>query len=80
MRFALIGLSILSLFVFPWPMTLTLGFIASLFFPPLALVLGVAAEFLYGAHGVPYAVLVGAVASIIAFVLRGFVKERIVDV
>lgn len=80
MRIVVIGLSVLSLFLFPWPMTLTLGFIASLFFPPTALVLGVAAEFLYGAHGVPYAVLVGAVVSIIAYVLRGFVKERIMDV
>lgn len=80
MRIALVLLSILSLFMFPWPMTLVLGFSASLFFPPVALVLGVATEFLYGAHGMPYAVLVGAVLSIVAYVLRGFVKERIMDV
>ncbi len=79
MRAVLIGLSVVSLFVFPWPLTLVLGFVTSLLVPPVAFVLGVAAELLYGAHGVPYAVIVGAVLSVVAFFVRGFVKARIID-
>ena len=79
-RYALIGLAFLSLFVFPWPLTVALTFVASLYIPPLALLMGALAEILYGTGGMPYALIVGVVGSVVAYFVRRLIKTRIMDV
>lgn len=67
MRFAVPVIALLSVFWFPWPLTVVLLFAASLFVPLSGLVIGVLADVVYGASlvsGIPY----GTVAGIAAFV------------
>ncbi len=80
MRFVLIALAVLSPFLFPYPVTLALSFVASLFYPPLALVVGILTDLLYYVPSVaplPLAVLTGLALSIAAFFMQRFLKTRI---
>lgn len=79
LRVLLVLLSLLAPFFVPWPFALLLGLIASYFVPPLAVVLGVLFEVLYGAGGIPYAALIGAVSCAILYGVRHIVKARIMD-
>jgi uncharacterized membrane protein (UPF0136 family) len=79
--------SFLSLFLFPYPYTLLLSFVASLFFPWVSLVVGIIADTVYfvphppqgGGLSIPYATLFGACASLLALFVRRFMKARIIS-
>lgn len=84
MRATLITAAALSLFLFPYPFTLALSFAASLAFPPVAFLIGIAADILYfvpgeGWQALPAASLAGAGLSLAAFAARHFLKARILE-
>jgi len=79
LRTVLVLLSLLAPFFVPWPFAVVLGLIASYFVPPVAVVLGVMFEVLYGVGGVPYAALAGAIACALLYGVRRFVKARIME-
>jgi hypothetical protein len=71
-------LAALSLFWLPWPLTVVLMFGAGYLYPPLALLIGIAADILYyPGHGYPHGAITGAVVTALAVMLRTFVKTRI---
>jgi Na+/H+ antiporter NhaA len=86
-RGVVILLSFISLFVFPYPLTLLLSFVASLCVPWIALLLGLLADALYytplpaGESGLsfPYATLIGMCLTLLALFVRRFVRERIMQ-
>lgn len=71
-------LSLLSLMWFPWPLTVVLMCLAGLVFPPFALFLGVVAELIYGVSGFPVAFTTGLSIMLVSYVVRVFVKKRII--
>ncbi|MCI0597608.1 hypothetical protein L0Y34_00825 [Candidatus Parcubacteria bacterium] len=76
----LIVAALLSVFWFPYPMTLILSFAASFFFPPVAFVVGLLSDLVYfvpGAYPVPLGVSLGLGLSLLAFVMRNVVRTRI---
>lgn len=80
-RFVLIGSALLAPFLFPYPFTLLLSFIASVFVPWLALIIGLMQDalFMVPHEGrIPTATLLGAFASLFALIVRRFVKARII--
>lgn len=71
-------LAILSLFIFPWEVTLLLMTAAALSVPPSAILVGVLADILYyPGIGLPAGVLWGAALYIAASGVRHIVKTRI---
>lgn len=81
-RFVLIAASVSSLFLFPYPLTLILSFVASLFFPPTAFLIGAFADLLYFTSydsALPTALLFGIGLSLIALFVRRFVRTRIIE-
>lgn len=82
MRYILLAFSFLSVFWFPYPVTLILAFAASLFFPWAAVVVGLLSDLLYyspKAAPFPYMALVGIFISVVAVFVRRFAKERILS-
>lgn len=87
MRALFVLLAFLSLFLFPYPYTVLLSLIASLYLPFAALVVGVLADILYfsplppssGGLSLPVGTLLGALLSVLALFVRRFVKTRIID-
>jgi hypothetical protein len=80
-RAILVAAAILAPFFFPWPYAALLAFVAALYFPMLGLFLGVFFDFLYytpGAAHFPHATVFGACGALIAFVVRRFIKTRII--
>ena len=77
-RIALCILAVLSPFFFPWPYALVIGFVAALFFPPIALIVGVLIDALYfGGSGLPLFTLYGIIGAAMAYFVHQFVKTRI---
>lgn len=79
-RFALIVSALFSFFLFPYPYTLALAFVASIFVPWFALALGLLYDALFmipHEGSVPLASILGAVSSLLAHLVRRFVKARI---
>ncbi len=80
-RLTLIPLAVLSLFIFPWPLTIAFMFCAGLVFPPAPLFIGVFADFVYypgfGTGVWPHATLIGFGLSVITYSVQHFVKTRI---
>lgn len=77
-RVAVVGLALLSLFWFPWPVSLILLFLSGLVFPPAALALGVLADLLYyPGSGLPWGTIWGLILALISAAVRHFVKTRI---
>jgi hypothetical protein len=75
--------SFLSLFFFPYPLTLALSFAASLYIPFAALIVGIFADLWYlswpeGSTALPVATLLGGALSLGALFVRRFVRERII--
>ncbi|HEY4489578.1 MAG TPA: hypothetical protein VJA87_03830 [Candidatus Paceibacterota bacterium] len=67
-----------SLFFFPWPMTLVASFAAGIVFPPLALIVGVLVDVLYSpGEGLFVGTLWGAGLAALAYGVRYFVRTRI---
>jgi hypothetical protein len=79
-RAILLVAAFVSIFLFPYPATFILSFIASLFFPPAALIAGIITDLVYfvpGAYAFPLGIVLGALLSLIAFFVRRFAKTRI---
>ncbi|MEK7511201.1 MAG: hypothetical protein AAB582_03120 [Patescibacteria group bacterium] len=79
-RASTILLALVGVVAFPWPLTVVFVFIAALFLPPLALLCGVLYDILYfvpGAYPFPLATLLGLAGFLVAEVVHGFVKTRI---
>lgn len=82
MRILFSLLAIASAFLFPYPATLILSFVAGLFVPVIPLIVGILVDLYYhvpGASPLPFATLIGASVSIAAVLVRRFVKARIID-
>lgn len=79
MRILLIGLAVLSPFLFPVPLTFVLSFFAGLFVPLIPLLSGALLEYLYGvpSEALPLGLLIGALLCALSFFVRGFIKTRI---
>ncbi len=80
MRALTAGLALISLFWFPWLVTLVLMFVASLFFPFSGIIIGILADGVYGASvtsGIPYGTLAGVLAFVCGVVFQRFGKARI---
>lgn len=81
LRLTALALAALSLFLFPWPVSLALMLLASLLFPPAGPLLGVLGDVLYfmpGSAPAPYFLLWGLVCFGIALLVQRFVKTRII--
>lgn len=80
-RYVQVGVSaaaIAGIFLFPWPLTATLAFLAGLAFPPVPLAVGIIADLLYyPGSGWWYATGTGLCLALLAVLVRRFVKERI---
>ena len=82
LRFLIPAFAFLSVFFFPWPVTLVLIFIAALCLPVLGLALGAFADLIYfnaAAAGVPSFLIMGLVATLVALLVHRFVKTRIME-
>lgn len=78
-RIIVIGTAFLSVFFFPYAITSILSGIASLYFPPTAILVGVLTDLLYYMPpGIPSASLAGIALSGTAFLVRRFIKARII--
>lgn len=79
-RAILVLAALLSPFLFPYPYTLLLSFIASLYVPPAALLSGIVTDLFYyvPAAGLPLGLIFGALLSVIALFVRRFIKARII--
>lgn len=80
-RIVFIFFAFLSPFFFPFPATLILAFCASIFLPPVGILVGLLTDVLYYTPAVstlPIATLAGAGISVIAFFVRRFLKTRII--
>lgn len=76
MRGTLIVLTFISLVFFPWQLTAMLALLSSFFMPFMPLAVGMVADALYyapQAHTLPFATIIGAAATGIAF----FVRDRL---
>jgi hypothetical protein len=82
MRAAAIVLAAVSVFAFPWPLAAVLIFIASLYLPAVGISLGILYDVLYYAHGAgwPWGTILGALGSIAAYFLAGFLRSRVSDI
>jgi len=82
MRIAAAGIALLSLFLFPWPVSLALIAVAALFLPLSGIILGALFDALYlapGAAFLPYMTLYGLAATAAALLVHRFLKTRIMD-
>lgn len=67
-----------SLFFFPWPMTLIASFAAGLVFPPLALIVGVLVDVIYSpGEGWFIGTLWGIGLTAFSYGVRYFVRTRV---
>lgn len=67
----------LAAFFFPYQLTLALGFLAGLVFPPLALAAGILLDLLYYSGGWPFATTAGLFLAASAEAVRRCVLARI---
>ncbi len=80
MRIVVPAIALLSVFWFPWPLTLILLFAASLFVPLSGLLIGVLADVVYGASlvsGIPYGTLAGIIAFVVGTLLQRYGKAHL---
>jgi hypothetical protein len=77
-RLTVLILTTISLFWFPWIVTVCGMFLSGLIFPPFALAFGIIGDILYyPGSGLPVATLYGSSITIITLLVRYFVKTRI---
>jgi hypothetical protein len=79
---ALAAAAILAPFFFPWPLAALAAFALALMEPAAGLALGVILDALYFAHGaahLPACTLFGLAGTVLAFLVRRFVKTRIMS-
>lgn len=80
-RILIIGLALLSPLWFAYPYTLLLSFIASLFFAPIGVVVGIITDLLYAPVLLtwPIATLWGVAISLGAYVVGRFIRARVIQ-
>lgn len=77
LRYIPLPLAVLSLFIFPWAITLLAMAASALAHPLSALAVGILADILYyPGVGLPVGSLWGAGLATVGFFVRSFVKER----
>lgn len=77
LRYIPLPLTVLSLFIFPWSVTLIGMALSGLAYPLSALALGIAADLLYyPGEGVLLGTVWGIGLTALAYAVRYFVKER----
>lgn len=77
-RIGIIILACAAPFIFPSFIAAILAFAAALIFPPLAILLGMLMDLLYEPAGYwPIASIIGVLFCIAGFLVRSFVKARI---
>ena len=79
-RIVLVLAAFLSPFLFPYPATILLSFVAGLVLPPVPLLVGAMTDALYfspGAGAFPVALIIGLGLSVATFFMQGFLKARI---
>ncbi|MHB8710537.1 MAG: hypothetical protein ACYC6X_03250 [Minisyncoccota bacterium] len=82
MRGLLTGSSLISVIFFPWPFTVSLALISSLTEPLVPLAVGLFADTLYyapSAGQLPLFTLFGAVATVIALLVRSRLRTGIIN-
>lgn len=82
MRVCITLFALLSPFWFPYPYTLFLSLVASIFFVPAGFLVGLLTDVLYGSSvflALPTATLVGAGISLVGFVVHRFIEARIIS-
>lgn len=82
-RIGILALAFCSPFFFAYPYTLLLSFLASLFVAPVGVLVGMLTDVLYSPHlftGIPVGTLLGALVSLVAFVVGRFVRARIIEI
>jgi hypothetical protein len=79
-------LAIFAPFFFSWPYSFGIAGVASVFFPPVAVLSGALIDTLYFEHGashslfiLPYFTILGCIVGMIAFSVQQFVKTRIMS-
>lgn len=80
-RFFLVLFAFAGVVFFPWPLALLIAIAASFFVPFLPLATGLFADTLYyvpHAAALPYATLLGAGATVLALVVRSWLKTGII--
>ncbi len=80
-RYVFILAALASVFLFPYPATLFLSFVAGAFFPPMPLITGILVDLYYhvpGAAVLPWGTVWGLVLSLVCVGVRRFVKARII--
>lgn len=78
MRIVVVVAAVLSLFLFPWPFALILAVAASLMLPLSGIAFGILYDALYMPAGTwPMATIAGCGLTVIALIVRRFVKARI---
>jgi len=77
-KFVFAVFAILAPFLMPWPYAVALAVAAASFMPPVALIVGILFEVLYGTGAVPYAFIIGIAATALMYGVRSFVKARII--
>lgn len=77
-RIALLVISFISLFAFPWPLTLLLLFPLAWYEPLAAPALGILADALYYTHGsgIPLMTLTGIAAFILSLLAHRYLNGR----
>lgn len=82
LRLIVPAFALVSLFIFPWPVSLVGILAASFLLPPAGIALGILMDLLYYLPGTaffPYFTLYGAFATGLALLVRRFVKTRIIE-
>lgn len=80
-RAALLLSTFASVFLFPYPLTLVLSFAAGIYVPLTPLAAGIVTDLYYhvrGASALPLGTLWGLSLTLLAVVVRRFVKARII--
>ncbi len=80
MRWTLIGLALVSPFVFPWPLVALLALAAAFVSPLMPLAVGTLTDALYYSHtsaAVPWGIILGAIAVLITLGVRRFLETSI---
>jgi len=73
--------AIASPFLFPYPVTVILSFMASMFVPYVAFAIGMLTDAIYlvpQGETLPLATMIGLGVSLFAFLVRRFIKARII--
>jgi hypothetical protein len=76
----LIVATLISVFVFPWPLTVVLALAAGLFWPPFTIIIGGLYDLVYApSFGFPWWFAGSIVAAVVLHFVQQFLKTRIMS-